>query len=295
MKKNPNFGRLSEEKLRYKFLVLCAGDIKYYDQFEFVKKKLSKEGKPAVWLAIQYMGRKSPRKARAIKWVAEGVGEDAVEPLTYVLTRPDEDNAAYAAYLLGEIGSRKAAVPLMLAAKSESNKLRSAAVGALGSCGDTSAVPILIEALSDTLPGVRRRAALSLGKLKDKRAIQHLIPLMGDTCVFVRYTTSYALAQIGGEKTTKILLEKLQSDTLDNIERYHIIETLGLLNSDESLPTLLELLEDPLYLNRGFACQALGHFRGHYEVANALKRSLHDASGFVQMMAHDALKSIRND
>ncbi|RKZ31218.1 hypothetical protein DRQ36_02880 [bacterium] len=288
-------GRLNERELRHKFLILSAGDIKYYDRQESAKKRLIKEGDRAVRFAIRYIGRKSPRKARAIEWIAVGVGEDAVQPLNYVLANPDEDNAAYAAYLLGKIGSKSATVPLMLAAKSHSEKVRSSAIGALGSCGDTAAVPMLIEALSDSLPSVRRKAAHSLGELEDERAIKVLMPLLADSCGYVRYAASYAVSKIGGDDASGYLIERLQSDSLEDIERYHIVETLGLLKAEDSLPILMEFLEDPFYLNRGFACQALGHFRGNYEVANALKRSLHDASGFVRMMADQALEAIRNE
>jgi HEAT repeat protein len=211
----------------------------------------------------------------------------------YFLTRPEEDEAAFAADLLGETGAPKAAVPLMLAAKSSSAKVRSAAVGALGSCGDTAATPLLIEALSDSAPVVRRKAAFSLGKLKDKRGITPLIPLLGDSCGFVRYSASYALSRIGDGEASEKLIARFSTDPKDRLEKYLIIETLGRLKDKKSLSLLLDLMDDQSYLTRGFACQALGHFRGKYEVANALKRSLDDSSGFVRMMAREALEAMR--
>ena len=285
---------ITQKQLRHEFLILSAGDIEYRSEKPAARKKLVGQGKRAVWLAIGYIGRKSPNIEMAIASVITGVGEDAVEPLTYVLTRPDEDEAAFAAYLLGKIGSEKSAVPLMLAAKSSGERLRSVAIGALGNCGDTLAVPILIEALADTMPSVRRKAAHSLGQLKDVAAARALVPLLGDSCANIRYAASYAIASIGDSSVATLLLERFKSDSIDEIERFHIVETLGLLHSRRALPLLFELLEDPSFLDRGFACQALGHFRGNYEVANALKRSLHDASGFVRMMAGAALKSIQN-
>lgn len=289
------FGRMTREEIRHDFLLLTAGDLKYYDLFEKTRKRLYRAGPDAVEIAIEYISRKSPRKQRAIKWIAEGVGEDAVEPLTYVLTRPDEDAAAFAAYLLGNIGSRKGAVPLMLASKSASRKVRSASIGALGYCGDSSAVPILIDALDDSSAAIRRKAAHSLGLLKVERSVSPLIELLSDSIANVRYSASYAIAAIDCEGADSLLLGEMESDSLGELERYHIIETLGLLRSEEARPMLFELLDDPFYLNRGFSCQALGHYRGDYEVANALKRSLNDASGFVQMMAREALETMRNE
>ena len=122
-----------------------------------------------------------------------------------------------------------------------------------------------------------------------------LVELLADSSADVRYSASYAIASIGGDSVDILLIERLDSDSTGEIERYHIIETLGLLRSNDARPILFKLLDDPFYLNRGFSCQALGHYRGDYEVANALKRCLHDASGFVQMMANEALKSIRNE
>ncbi len=284
---------MSPKQLRHEFLILSAGDLKYRSMKSSARKKLIGDGDHAVRLAIDYMGRKSPKIANAVEFIVVGVDEDAVETLTYVLTRPNEGEAAFAAYLLGKIGSSKAAVPLMLAAKSSGERLRSVAIGALGSCGDTLAVPILIEALADSNTSVRRKAAHSLGQLEALSAVEPLIPLLGDSCCDVRYAASNALAAIGDSGAVVFLMESFESDSIDDIERFHIVETLGLLHSLESLPLLLELLEDPSFLNRGFACQALGHFRGDYKVANALKRSLCDASGFVQMMAKEALKGFK--
>lgn len=289
------FGRMSREDMRRHFLILSAGDLKYYEQFDNSRKKLSRAGGDALEVAIEYMGRQSPRKRRAIEWIAEDLGETAVEPLTYVLTRPDEDDAAFAAYLLGVIGSKKAAVPLMLSAQSSSHKVRSASIGALGNCGDTSAVPLLVDALNDSSDEIRRKAAHSLGKISTEKTINNIARLLSDTSSDVRYAASYAIAGIGGDKAEDILLERLETNSIDSIERYHIIETLGQLQSEDALPLLFDLLDDPDHLNRGFACQALGYYRGRYEVANSLKMGLHDASGFVRMMAEEALKSIRNE
>jgi HEAT repeat protein len=289
------FGRVSKEEIRHHFLILSSGDMKYCEHLDKSKKRLSKGGRESIEVAIEYIGRQSTRKKMAIEWIAEGVGEDAVEPLTYVLTLPAEDDAAFAAYLLGVIGSPKAAVPLMLSAQSNSHKIRSASISALGNCGDTSAVPLLVAALSDSSPEIRRVAATSLGKIGNESSVKSIAKLLSDRSADVRYAASYAIAGIGGEEAKKLLVDKLKVNSLGELERYHVIETLGQLQSEDALPVLFELLDDPYYLNRGFACQALGYYRGNYNVANALKQSLHDASGFVRMMAEEALQSIRNE
>jgi len=284
---------MSESELRRQFLILSARDIEYYPEHHIAKKRLIKEGSKAAEVAVTYIERDDPGKLVAIETVVVGVGEDAIPPLLKVLSNPDQDAASFAAYLLGEIGGRETAVPLMLAAKSSNIRLRSVAIGALGKCEDTTATPILLEALSDSLPSVRRRAASSLGELGDSRAVDKLISLLEDSSASVRYTASYALAKIGDGEVTLILLSKIEENNGGSLGRYHIIETLGMLRDESAVPVLLDLLDDPLYLNRGFACQALGHFRGNYRVANALKRSLNDASEFVRMMAGNALLSIR--
>jgi len=282
----------TDSELKHHFLVLSNEDVKYSDQHEIATEKLVKHGSDAVDLALEFMDRDSPSIRKSIEIVTRGVGKDAVGALLYILASTDEDKAAFAANLLGEIGDSRAEVPLMLASKSSSYMVRSAAIGALGGCGDTAAISVLIEALGDTISEIRRNAATSLGKLGNERGLPQLIELLDDRDYGVRYAASYAIASIDGDKIIDTLIIRLESDSISQQEKYHIIETLGLTRNPRVSEYLLELLESPIYLERGYACQALGYLRGDYRVVNALKRCLDDASAFVRMMARNALKSI---
>ncbi|HHS50090.1 MAG TPA: HEAT repeat domain-containing protein [candidate division Zixibacteria bacterium] len=287
------FARGDQERLRRHFLVLSSND-ESPDAREAALHRLARAGEDAVIVSLEFIGRKSPDKRTAIARVALAVGENAVVPLTNILSRPDESEAAFAAEILGEIGSPKASVPLLLAARSSSEKLRTAAIGAIGNCGDSLAIPTLLEALADPNPRIRRNSAVSLGKIGHSSAIPALVPLLGDSSALVAYAVSEAIARIGDGDALDLLKQRLDDNSVDELERYHIIETVGMFRNTESIPLLLDLLEDPSHLNRGFACQALGYFRGNYRVANALKRARNDSSAFVRMMAEQSLMVIRH-
>lgn len=283
------------DKLRHYFLMLSTDDNEFTDQREATFKKLTKGKADAVAISLEYLNRKSQAKSETAEKVILALGDHAVKPLTHMLTQPDENQAAFAAYLLGRIGSKTSAVPLILASKSSGKRLRAAALGALGSCGDTLALITLTDALADPDPTIRRTAATSLGKIRSKSAMPKLIPLLRDESAFVRYAASYAIAAIGDKAAPSLLSARLSEEAVGEIERFHLIETIGMLGHQESLPMLFEFLEDPSHLVRGFSCQALGYFRGNFEVANALKRCKNDSSGFVRMMAEQALANIRNE
>ncbi|MCK5832319.1 HEAT repeat domain-containing protein [bacterium] len=284
----------SENKLKHSFMVLISQKQSEPEKVEEALSKLIDGGETTVRFMICYFDREYPPIRDAIEQVIIIIGKEALEPLTEVLAHPNETESSFAAYLLGEIGSKSSGVPLILAAQSQSSKLRYSALGALGNCADINALPVLIDALDDDLPSIRRQAAISLGEIGSNRAVESLIPLFSDSNVFVRYSASYAIANIGDNSVIDILMRRFESDSIDIIEKSHIIETIGMFASEESLPLLFDLLEDPSYLNRGFACQALGYYRGNYKVANALKQSQTDASGFVRMMAGKSLANIGN-
>ena len=278
--------------IEHQFLLASASDFRLQPKQKKALKKLASYDEEAMEYLIGQFDRKDIRKRKTIIAAAEMIGDDAEDALLNELGGTNPKHSAFAAYILGKICSHKAVVPLMLATKSSYTPLRVNACLALGNIGDTAAVDNLIAALSDTTPAVRRTAALSLGKLKSKKAIPYLIGLLGDEGYAIRYTASYAIAAIGDTLSADTLLAMLgQAKTP---ERYHIVETVGLLHPSLALTDLMKLTEDTDYMTRGFVCQALGNYRGNYKVANSLKKALSDTSPFVRMMAENSLKSLRD-
>ncbi|RKZ32736.1 hypothetical protein DRQ33_05365 [bacterium] len=284
-------GAVSQEKIRHWHLLASAGDIRLYEKREKAYEKLVKSDEDAVPYLITQLGRKNIRKVRTAERALRDIGETAVPHLIEALADTNDKIASLAASILGRIGDKRALPSLMVSARHGSIGLRASACGALGSFNDTSAVPVLIDALDDTIPSVRRKSALSLGKIKSPIAIDKLFTLLDDSVYSVRYTAESALAKIGTEKLLRLALEKI--DSAKPLEKYHIIVLLGATRMKEALTTLERLLQAQDHYVRGFACEALGYFRGDWEVANMLKRALWDNSEFVRMKAQRALDKFR--
>ncbi|MBN1756223.1 HEAT repeat domain-containing protein [bacterium] len=286
------FSREHPKQIKHAYL---NASLKYYganhSDYNKAIKELVSYGEESARFLVSELGTKDPRKSEVIKASLIRIGQAAVEPLLREIAR-SEENAALATYLLGEIGDNRALVPLLIQLRSYNPELRAAAARALGALNDSLAIPQLLHALSDSVTSVKRYAALSLGKLRAVNAIDELIQTMKDQHYSVRYSASYALVDIGGEYLCNKLIELLNRS--EGNFKFHLIETLGALKHPEVLPTLLDLLEDPSYETRGFSCEALGNFRGQFEVANALKKALHDESDFVKMKAGNALANILN-
>ncbi|MBN2541855.1 HEAT repeat domain-containing protein [bacterium] len=285
-----SFSKTTEDKVKEAFLVASTGNIKYYPKRPKAIKQLVKYGDESVKLLLSEMDAKNIRKQNTLITVFSRIGEEAVEPILRKMA-VDEDNAVLGAYILGRIKSSKALVPLLMMLRDSDPDIRAAAARGLGGIQDSISVDPLIEKLSDPDPRVRRYSAVSLGKLRDKKAVDELIMAMSDSNFSVRYAASYALARIGGNDLKDKLVEKLNET--EGIFKYHIIETLGSMNHRDTKPIFYELLENPSYEIRGYACEALGNFRGDYKVANALKRALHDESEFVKMKARNSLEKLR--
>ena len=281
----------SMEKIRHWFLLASAGDVRLYKKGEKARKKLARCGEKAVPFLISQLGRKNIRKVREAERALRAIGDDAVPYLIMALADTNKGIASLSARILGSTHNRDAVPPLMVAARYGYPGLRASACYALGKLGDTAAVPILIDALTDTIASVRRLAALSLGRLKDERAIEPLFSLLSDSSYAVRYTAQNAISKIDSKKALEIALAKVDSAEIP--EKYHLIVLLGALKDEDALPTLEKFLQDTSPQIRGFACEALGYFRGNWRVANMLKHSLWDNSPFVKMKAENSLDRLK--
>lgn len=107
-----------------------------------------------------------------------------------------DDRRADAAYVLGQMGDRRALDPLIAALRDEDTVVRTEAAAALGGLADRRAVPPLIRALYDAQWEVRSNAALSLGALADPTAIPPLIQLLDDPSAEVRFWTARTLGDL---------------------------------------------------------------------------------------------------
>ena len=119
--------------------------------------------------------------------------DDAVGPLLETLREgPDPAIRAFAALTLAQC-NRPVAVPALIAALADPDKVVRAAVArALAGLGP-EAVPALIAALDDPSWVVRYRAAEALGGVRDPRVTPALVALLKDEKDHVRYMAAKGL------------------------------------------------------------------------------------------------------
>jgi len=113
-----------------------------------------------------------------------------------------------AAYVLGEIGDKRAVEPLIKALEDEDRNVRWGAAEALGYIGDKRAVEPLIKALEDEDWYVRKRAAYALGDIGDKRAVEPLTEALKDDEEEVREAAECNLGKFKAKRSTKKKPEK---------------------------------------------------------------------------------------
>jgi HEAT repeat protein len=112
-------------------------------------------------------------------------------------------NRVAAAWTLGNVHA-KTAVPMLLrvlADQREDPDVRAECAEALGNIGLRRAVLPLIRALTDTSPEVRFWAAFALGKIGDRRALPHLERLSTDQTVIPRW---WAISKEASDAITSI-------------------------------------------------------------------------------------------
>lgn len=253
--------------------------------------RLVSHGREAAVFLTNELERKNPARLEIIEKALVMIGSDAVEPLLKKLSSPNHTVAATSARLLGKIGSKDATLPLMMAMRSPCITLRANACLALGEIGDPAAVDNLASALSDPVVEVRRNAAIALGKIGDPAPLNALVDLLHDNDYSVRYSASNAIAGINDESILPILEDIISNDT--TTAKYHAIDILGKISDESSIQKLLSLTESPDHLARGFSYIALSNYRGRYEIANAIKKGLHDNSPFVRTMSLKAIKLLK--
>jgi HEAT repeat protein len=138
--------------------------------------------------------------------------DDAVGPLLETLREgPDPAVRAFAALTLAQCG-RPAAVPALIAALADPEKVvRTAAGRALSGLGP-EAVPALIAALGDPSWVVRYRAAEALGGIRDPRVAPALVALLEDGKDHVRYMAAKGLGAHPAPAAVEALLRRLDDE-----------------------------------------------------------------------------------
>lgn len=128
------------------------------------------------------------------------------------------------------------------------------AVRALAEVQGSRAVPPLIRALVDDDPDVRACAALALGRNGDAAAAPALASALADESGYVAGIAADALSMIG-EPAIDVLVPRLAQDSAHI--RVLAARALGRTRSQRAIEPLMSVLEDPSYLVRYYAHEAL--------------------------------------
>lgn len=181
---------------------------------------------------------------------------DEVPALIIVLKEDkDEDIRKSAAYVLGEIGDKRAVEPLIYTLKDKSKwdrgsvsaaRVRASAAAALGKIGDKRAVEPLIDAVNND-EGVSRSAARALGNLDvdDKRVVELvelLIKALSDKDSNIRESAAAALGEIGDKRAVEPLIDALNDENLNM--RRSTATALGEIGDKRAVEPLIDALKD---------------------------------------------------
>src|SRR5262245_43847464 len=163
-------------------------------------------------------------------------------------TRRDEGATTYRLALFA-LARLKAFDALAAAALDENGqpRLRSWPVAyALQRVEDRRAAPALLTLLKEPHSYTRAFAARGLGSLKDESFVPELAPLVEASDRNVAVEAIRALGQIGGRKGLPILVKALGAPKMEPRLRVELVTSLGAVQGDGLLDTLIDLLGDPI-------------------------------------------------
>ena len=181
------------------------------------------------------------------------VGNSELDELLDVLTSGDDESREQVALALGRFGP-EAAAPLSRLLNEEDVAARWWAARALAETGGQAAVQALSGALADADPDVRACAALALGRTGEGSAALPLVGALADESAFVASVASDALSMLG-EPAIEVLAGRIEDKSAH--VRLLAVRALGRIRSEKAIAPLLAVQEDPSYLVRYYAREAL--------------------------------------
>ncbi|MBN1384660.1 MAG: HEAT repeat domain-containing protein [Elusimicrobia bacterium] len=159
--------------------------------------------------------------------------------------------------------------------KSTEASQRRSAVDNIGRKKNSKDAPVLIEMLNDPDPGVKIAACDALGLMREQSATDKIISLLDDKEPQVRQSACVALGYIGNPKAKPELVKRVTKDSSDSV-RTQAILILGNMRAEESVDTLIDVLEDKNLDVRLLSVQALGKIEDQ-KASPAVKKCLMNA------------------
>lgn len=155
---------------------------------------------------------------------------------------------------------------------------------------------LVLDGLDDPAPEVRAIAGWSAGKMKMQRARPHLIEIVADdSAPQVVSDAAIALGKLGLDGDARDTLQTRLRSTDDSTIQVGALRGLGLIDSSQSVDTILQFIdaeEDALMVNAFWALRKIGS-----EEARPATRSLidDDTPLLKRCAAFDALKKVATD
>ncbi|MCW5807642.1 MAG: HEAT repeat domain-containing protein [Deltaproteobacteria bacterium] len=238
-------------------------------------------------------GNEEVRKAAHAELIR--IGGHGLQPLLEAL-RDDKDpnQQRVAVTVLGHLGNKGAAGPLVHMARQEPSKdgprhigtlqesvdreVRVEALVAAGRLGEAKVIDDVLPLMVHPEVAMREAATFTLGRSGDRRAIPHLLTALADRRPSVQALACLGLAQIDDPRTVPALVSTLADPRREDATRAAAAYGLGLRRAASAMPTLIAALTD----NRGeaqrLAAWALGQI-GDAKTLGPLMRAYFSRAG----------------
>lgn len=208
-------------------------------------------------------GTDEVRKAARVELTR--IGGHGLQPLLEALRdEKDASQQRVAVAVLGHLGNKGAAAPLVRMARQEPAKdsarlgtlreditlqVRVAALVAAGRLGDPSVLADVIPLTENPEASMREAATFTLGRSGDRRAIPPLLKLVNDRRGSVQTLACLGLGQIDDPRGTPALVATLADTRREDATRAACAYALGVRKASAGIPALVAALAD----NRGEA------------------------------------------
>jgi HEAT repeat protein len=273
----------------------------------YAARALGQIGDPRALPALAIALRDEHKDVRsAATGALAAFGESALEAVVAALRDKRPEARQMAAYVLGEIGSRRAVKHLIVALQDRQRQVRESAARALGRVGDERAIPPLFGAMSarrdekreidqrigsdavqaiaervgrDAVPALvviledrnmvgREAAAKALGKAGDSRAVVPLLRTLYGRAVKLPALSAAAATALDWLRPTPDALAPALEDASAYV-RMGTVERLGEMGNAQAVEPLVVLLDDDSIRVRKAAAKALGKLRWKPEATAA--------------------------
>jgi HEAT repeat protein len=220
------------------FDAVCRAEVPQQRIIEATRGAILARGSAGTPLLVEQL--RSPDKARfaiGLRVARELAGREATEALAAELPRATPQRQVLLLMALADRGDTAALPAVLEAAKSDSEEVRSTAIGGLGRLGDTSCVPMLLEAALDADAGLSQTALSVLASVPGKEVDEDVIARLAKA----EGKTRLVLIQLAGLRSIRTAVPLLlkAADDPDAQVRSAALIALGRTIAPDDLPVLM--------------------------------------------------------